>query len=476
MEIYYGGTEIQLGVIRLPVAGRCQPLSREEAEIEQGQVVKELIKTNNQTRLYGIPANADSETASCAWLFNGGLVYFDMGHPEYATPEVHSLQDLFCYELAGRRIVNNLLKLNSLNHPTHGVFANNTDYHGQTFAYHENYRCLKPPDNMVPFLWPFLITRQIFAGAGQVLSTYDKQANPVSDWFSISQRSLHANIRNGRESLKVYIGNYSVFAASNRHNSYLFHFTGGDATTTRTTTQLKIGSTAMVLKMVEEGWIPPETILLRHQSPVVNNLKAIALDPEFKWRYHADGYTCSAIDVQKIYLEQSTRRFATDPDPEIQWTLKTWAQTLNILEANPLDAWWLDWVSKYKLLSHLKARSWTQEELVRTDLAFHAADPDRSIFKLVGGYGTDETKIAYAMYHPPPDTRAFGRGLGVRAIDACAERQPGLLKRINAYATWQELSLMGTSQIRLKLDKVKQTYIEEAQRFQKTLEEIYPTV
>ena len=474
--MYYGGTEIQLGVIRLPVDGRSKPLSRQAAESEQRKVVSDLIRTNNQTRFYGIPVGPVKSSGRLSdrfWMFNGGLVYSDMGHPEYATPEVHNLSDVVYYELAGRRAVDYLLRLGRLNHPTHGVFANSTDYFGKTYAYHENYSCPQNPDNLVRFMWPFLITRQTFAGAGQILSADDKKRHPNSDWFSIAQRSLLTNTTGSERGPDVYVGEYSVFAKSNRHNDQLFHFTGGDATTMATTTKLKIGTTALVLRMMLDDWRPPVSFLITSRELAVKNLKAIALDGHFRWRYESDGYYCSALDIQRTYFDEALKKFFKDPDPDTRWTLNTWGMTLDALESNPLSADWLDWPNKYKVLSALKQKGWILQELLRVDLAFHAADPERSIYQLAGGYGADEAKIAHAMYNPPLNTRALGRSMGVRAIDACADRQVGLLNRVPTEISWNYVDL-GLNGQRLILPLVDRTYFEEAERFKRALESKYP--
>lgn len=476
MEIYYGGTEIQLGVIRLPVDGRSQPVSRYQAESEQKQTVSDLITTNNQTRFYGIPVGRPADRHERFWMFNGGLVYADMGHPEYATPELHQLADVVHYEIAGRRAVDHLLKLHALNHPTHGVYANNTDYFGRTFAYHENYLCPENPNYLVRYLLPFLITRQIFAGSGQVLSANDKRRNPDSDWFSIAQRSLLANTAGTERGPDIYIGQWSVFAKSNRHIDHLLHFTGGDVTTMETATKLKIGSTALVLKMLHNGWRPPQSILVTDKDMAVKNLKSIALDPEFNWRCESNKYSSiSALEIQRIYFHRALNKFNTDPDPDTAWTLNNWGITLDALESNPLSATWLDWPNKYHVISALKEKDWSLQEMLRTDLAFHAADPERSIYQLAGGYGADEAQIARAMYHPPADTRALGRSIGIRAIDGCADRQKGLLNSDFPDVSWSKVSIGDRhGEITLSLPSADSTYLEQAEQFRSYLEKIYP--
>lgn len=468
MEIYYGGTEIQLGIIRLPVDGVSKAVTHQQAAADQKKQVKELIQTNNQARFYGIPVE-HVEYSDKFRMFNGGLVYSDMGHPEYATPELHNLEDVVYYEVAGRRAVDHLLRLKSLNRPTHGVFANNTDYFSNTFAYHENYKVPDNPNSLVPYLWPFLITRQIFSGAGQVLPIPDKYAE--SGWFSLAQRSLHANTKGRERGPDVYVGSYSVFAKSNRHNDYLFHFTGGDATTMKTTTELKIGSTAMVLKMLQNGWRPPLSILITDKELAVKNLKTIALDQDFNWRYESDEFMMKALDVQRIYFDEALKMFHKQNDPDAQKVLTDWGIALDALESDPLQATWLDWPNKFKVLSALRAKGWSIAELLRVDLAFHAADPQKSIYQLSGNYGTDEAKIARAMYHPPSNTRALGRSIAIRAIDKCVDKNPNFLKKHPAFIDWRHVSLGSDSRApSLQMEDVTRTYQTEAEEFARIIQ------
>ena len=472
MQGYCGGIETQLGVIRLPKDGQpTAELSLAEATKEYRGVVAELIKTNNLSQLYGVPQGAYTDSRS--WLFNGGTLYADMGHPEYATPEVCSIADAYYYTLAGRRIVENLLHLSQFGNHKHGVFANNTDFHGRTFAEHENYLVDGNMGQLVQYLLPFLITRQIYSGAGQVLPTPDRTGlQGKRGWFSIAQRSLFLNHQlsdQGERGENVYVGNYSVFAASSRSNKKLLHFTGGDSTTMRTTTMLKIGTTALACQAIEAGFLPDLRVVPRKHHVVVTNTQRIARDPNFNWTYQVNGYNISAIDVQWHFLS-AMEQFA-GRDTETDWTLKTLRVTLEALEQDPTSATWLDWPNKYKTLSALRAKNWSEPDLIKTDLAFHAADPDKSIFRTKGGYGADETQIARAMYHPPTNTRAAGRSIGIRAIGELLKRQPS-----TRYKPWIFWDAMNFNQTKiLQMEDSRKTYVDEARTFQEQLEKSYPS-
>ncbi|SVC49954.1 uncharacterized protein METZ01_LOCUS302808, partial [marine metagenome] len=105
-------------------------------------------------------------------LTNGARFYNDHTHPEYSTPECRSVLSLVAHDVAGERIVaecvairNRELEGNPLQ-----VFKNNTDYSGHSYGTHDNYLIPReiPFENVVNGLASFLVTRQLYAGAGKV--------------------------------------------------------------------------------------------------------------------------------------------------------------------------------------------------------------------------------------------------------------------------------------------------------------------
>ncbi|MGI8481645.1 MAG: proteasome accessory factor PafA2 family protein, partial [Chthoniobacterales bacterium] len=105
------------------------------------------------------------------FLLNGGRLYLDMGHIEYASPECLTLRDAVAYDLAGDRILQSALE--TLGGADHVSFIkNNVDHQtGATFGCHENYLMRRDAQFTAPVLGTlltFLATRQIFTGAGRV--------------------------------------------------------------------------------------------------------------------------------------------------------------------------------------------------------------------------------------------------------------------------------------------------------------------
>ena len=118
--------------------------------------------------------------SSNVFLANGARLYLDVGsHPEYATPECDSIRDLVIHDKAGERILEQLLASAEQRLREEGIrgviylFKNNTDSAGNSYGCHENYLTSRRDDfaYYAEVLIPFLVSRQIFAGAGKVLQT-----------------------------------------------------------------------------------------------------------------------------------------------------------------------------------------------------------------------------------------------------------------------------------------------------------------
>ncbi|TMK56919.1 MAG: Pup--protein ligase, partial [Actinobacteria bacterium] len=114
--------------------------------------------------------------SSNVFLENGARLYLDVGsHPEYATPECDSIEDLVVHDKAGERILEGLVRSAEQRLREEGIrgevylFKNNTDSAGNSYGCHENYLVERDGDftRFTDVLIPFLVTRQVFTGAGK---------------------------------------------------------------------------------------------------------------------------------------------------------------------------------------------------------------------------------------------------------------------------------------------------------------------
>src|ERR1041385_6578856 len=223
------------------------------------------------------------------FLLNGGRLYLDMGHIEYSTPECLSLRDVVSFDHAGDHLLQHALESMGIADRVSFV-KNNIDHHtGATFGCHENYlmkRGAQFTPQVLSALLSFLATRQIFSGAGRV-----GQANPLAFefdhgrhdqpvHFQISQRADHIvnDIYQGVQSNRAIITARDEPLADYRKYRRL-HLLIGDSNMSQYATALKVGTTSLVLDLLEEGILPKRVGLMDPvQAP-----RDISRDAHYRW-------------------------------------------------------------------------------------------------------------------------------------------------------------------------------------------------
>src|ERR1700752_5375519 len=292
------------------------------------------------------------------FLLNGGRLYLDMGHIEYASPECLHLRDLVMYDLAGDELLQSAL--DGLGGAGRVSFIKNkVDHHtGATFGCHENYLMRREAQFTPPVLGTlltFLATRQVFTGAGRV-----GQANPLAfDFepprpearvdFQLSQRADHIvnDIYQWVQFNRAIINACDDPLADYRKFRRL-HLLIGDSNMSPFATALKIGTTVCILTLLEEN-LMPDSIALRD---AVLAPREISRDPDGHWLVEMDdGSTQDALDIQYQFLEQA-HRYLHGSDDETDWILEIWGFTLDALKRKPdLLIGGVDWISKRWLLN-----------------------------------------------------------------------------------------------------------------------------
>jgi proteasome accessory factor A len=197
-----------------------------------------------------------------------------------------------------------------------------------------------------------------------------------------------------------------------------FHVILGDSNMSEWATAMKIGTTALVLDLIERGEAPQ----LEIAQPVDTN-KSISRDQTYDWIIELkDGHKISAIDVQRIYLRAASKLWRDPPDHEHAWILSEWENVLNDLERDPMSTRdRVDWSAKKFLLDALQQDeklSWSDPWLQSIDLEYHNLDLDRGLYYELVRKGlmrrvTSEDEIKSAIFNPPETTRAFFRGRAV---------------------------------------------------------------
>ncbi|MFM8999968.1 MAG: depupylase/deamidase Dop [Actinomycetota bacterium] len=362
-------------------------------------------------------------------LPNGARYYVDHAHPEYSTPECTTPRELVVHDRAGERILErSLLAYEASLGPGArvAVYKNNSDGKGNSYGTHENYlvdRTL-PFADLVRDLTPFLVTRQVFTGAGKVGSEADLDP-ALRPRFQLTQRADFFEAEVGLETtLKRPIVNTRDEPHADADRYRRLHVIIGDANLCGVSTFLKVGTSALVLRMIEDGFLPDLSL----EDPV-GALRAISADPTCTVRVRSsDGRSRSAVEIQWEYLERAVKYVeqegAAAGDEEV---LERWAQVLGALEEDPMTlARELDWVAKYRLLEGYRLRDrldWLDPKLRLIDLQYHDVRRDRGLHHRLVAAGAidtfvDERDVERAIVDPPEGTRAWFRGGCIRRFEA----------------------------------------------------------
>jgi proteasome accessory factor A len=294
-------------------------------------------------------------------------------------------------------------------------------------------------DRKTPFidiirgLIPFFVTRQVFAGAGRVgIGTEGR-----TQGFQLSSRADFFEVEVGLETtLKRPIINTRDEPHADADKYRRLHVIIGDANLAELSTYLKVGTTSLVLAMIEARALPRDLTI---EEPV-EALQAISHDPSLEHQVRLrDGRQMTAIEVQRLYLEQAEKFVATrgESDDQTDDVLRRWAEVLDDLAIDPMRcADRLDWPAKLRLLEGYRSRDglgWGDSRLHLVDLQYSDVRPDKGLYNRLVARGSmqrllTDDEVTRAMASPPADTRAFFRG-------ECLRRYPAQV----AAASWDSV-------------------------------------
>lgn len=367
--------------------------------------------------------------SSNVFLENGARLYLDVGsHPEFATPECDDLHDLVAHDKAGERILEGLVQGAEERLAEEGirgeifVFKNNTDSAGNSYGCHENYLVSRHKDfhRTVDVLIPFLVTRQIYLGAGKLTQT------PRGTAFSMAQRADHIweGVSSATTRSRPIINTRDEPHADAERYRRL-HVIAGDSNMSEYATFVKVGTMVALLQMIERDVVFRDLSL---ENPI-RAIREIAHDTTCRRKVRlSNGRELSALDIQWEFLDRAMRFSRTTGFPDqVQEAIDGWEHLLTGLEKDPmtLDRE-VDWVAKYRLIERYRERRGLQlsdPKLAMMDLAYHDVNRDRGLYYLLQNKGlmdrtvTDE-RIAEAVRRPPQTTRARLRGEFIKAAKA----------------------------------------------------------
>ncbi len=364
---------------------------------------------------------------SNAFLCNGARFYQDTGcHPEYSTPECDRLHDLVVHDKAGERLLETCLPMAERRLREEGlvgeiyIFKNNTDSMGNTYGCHENYLMRRDLDfwKVTEQLIPFFVTRQIYAGAGKVLKVSGRTH------FFLSQRAQHIHEKTSSSTTSSRsIINTRDEPHADAEKYRRLHIIVGDSNMSELATYLKVGTTTVVLSMIEEGF----TVKGMELEDPVKAIRDISRDPQLKKRVRLeDGRELTALEIQMTYWERAQAYLAamgSSADDTTKKVVDYWGYVLQTLATNPVAlSQDLDWVIKRNLMESFVERKncgWDDPRVALMDLQYHDVKRNRGLYyllerqDLVERLATEE-EIQRAMVVPPQTTRAKVRGDFIR--------------------------------------------------------------
>jgi proteasome accessory factor A len=358
-----------------------------------------------------------------AVLTNGARYYVDHAHPELSTPECADARSIVLYDKAAEAILQRSMRAATALLPPGEeivVYKNNSDRKGNSYGTHENYLM----DRQVPFsrivthVMPHFISRQIYTGAGKV-GTEAPGLTHDDVPFQLTQRADFFEEEVGLETtLKRPIVNTRDEPHADAQRYRRLHVIVGDANLSEVATFLKVGTTSLVLSMIEDDFLPRNLTL----AAPVHALREVSYDLSLRKPLElADGTRMTAVEIQWEYLDRA-KKYAeehgleclgpTDVGDEV---LRRWEDVLTALELDPMTlSDQLDWAAKYRLMQGYRERHdlrWDDARLAAMDLQYHDLRPDKSLAARVGLERlTTDDEVAEAVFEPPPDTRAYFRG------------------------------------------------------------------
>lgn len=354
-------------------------------------------------------------------LSNGSRFYVDHAHPEISTPECRRIRDVVLYDRAAEEIIRHSLSRTNSRLPS-GVemrlYKNNSDGKGNSYGCHENYLVSRdtPFGALSTYITTHFVTRQIFTGTGKVGVEQPREGEPRVT-YQISQRADFFEEPVGLETtVRRPIVNTRDEPHCDPARWRRLHVIVGDANMSEVATFLKLGSTAIVLSMIEDGVFPDALVI----DDPVTEIRRVSHDTSLQHALRmSDGSHKTALEIQgellqhaKIYVE------GLDADPlggDSLDVIALWTDVLSKLSTNPESlADIIDWIAKRRILEAMRLRddlSVDHPRLKAIDLQYHEMDTTRGLFaKLKCQTMCDHADVTRAMSEPPIDTRAFFRG------------------------------------------------------------------
>src|SRR5712675_1235588 len=316
-------------------------------------------------------------------LTNGGRLYVDHAHPEYSAPECTNPLSMVIWDKAGERVMAEAAAKAATVPGSAPIqlYKNNTDNKGASYGSHENYLMRRgtPFADIVRYLVPFFVSRQVICGAGRVGIGADGRGSG----FQIRQRADFFEVEVGLETtLKRPIINTRDEPHADPEKYRRLHVIIGDANLSEISTYLKLGTTALVLSMIEDDFIDRDLSL---DSPVLS-YRRVSRDLACRETMRLkDGRALTAVDLQREFLDLAHRYYRDrEHEPWVDDVMARWGSVLDRLAVDPMSlARELDWVIKRQLIENYMAKhscEWSDSRVAMIDLQYHDIRPSKGLY------------------------------------------------------------------------------------------------
>lgn len=357
-----------------------------------------------------------------AVLTNGARYYVDHAHPEISTPECRTPSEVVVFDRAAEEIVRRSMQLVT---PYLGdgssivLYKNNSDGKGNSYGCHENYLLARevPFGRLAAQITSHFVSRQIFTGAGKVGCEF-----PGSSFddvpFQISQRADFFEEEVGLETtLKRPIVNTRDEPHCDPQKYRRLHVIVGDANMSEYATYLKVGTTAIVLAMIEDNALDVD-LILTHPVPAI---RQVSYDCSLQQTLllHS-GERMSALDIQWSLLEMARKYEQSHGldvigEQEGRHILELWEAVLEGLSQDPSTVSDIvDWVAKKRIVDAYADRHRIpigDPRLKAIDFQYHDMRPEKGLAQRVGlKTMVQPDQVHRAISEPPETTRAYFRG------------------------------------------------------------------
>ena len=361
-------------------------------------------------------------------LTNGARYYVDHAHPELSTPECADALEAVVYDRAAEEIVRRSMKLANDNLPSGAeliVYKNNSDGKGNSYGCHENYLVDRNTSfpRLAAEITTHFVTRQIFCGAGKV--GCETLLHDGSVGFQISQRADFFEEEIGLETtIKRPIVNTRDEPHCDPAKYRRLHVIVGDSNMSECATFLKVGTTSIVLSMIEDealahiGYLAHPVPAIRQVSQDLSLGSTVLLN---------SGLRATALELQWSLLE-AAQKYAVSHGLESvgeevgQLILSRWEHVLTGLE-DDVDsvADIVDWVAKRRIVEGYAQRhslAISDSRIKAIDFQYHDMRIEKSLALRAGLQVIVKPSDAErAVTQPPESTRAYFRG-------TCLQRWP----------------------------------------------------